>query len=101
MPELNRSPFRVLLKPRITEKASMSEGDRSSVVFEVPLDASKTEVRQAVEEAFNVEVHSVRTMIVRGKIKRRGRYIGKRPNWKKAIVTLAEGHEVDLFGTTA
>jgi large subunit ribosomal protein L23 len=100
MPEQSRSPFRILLKPRITEKASASEGTRSSVVFEVPLDASKIEVRKAVEEAFNVDVHQVRTMIVRGKIKRRGRFIGKRSNYKKAIVTLAEGQDVDLFGTT-
>lgn len=100
MSETKRSPFRVLLKPRITEKASRAVGDRSSVVFEVPLNATKTEIRSAVEEAFNVDVDEVRTMIVRGKIKRRGRFIGKRPNWKKAIVTLAEGQDVDLFGTT-
>lgn len=96
-----RSPFKVLLKPRITEKGSrMSTDEQSTVVFEVPLDADKLEVRRAVEEAFNVEVANVRTMVVRGKIKRRGRFIGKRSNWKKAIVTLAEGQEVDFFGTT-
>ena len=50
---------------------------------------------------FNVEVASVRTMVVRGKMKRRGRFVGKRSNWKKAIVTLAEGHEIDVFGATA
>jgi large subunit ribosomal protein L23 len=94
-----RSPYKVLLKPRITEKGSRMSTERSTVVFEVPLDADKIEVRRAVEEAFNVEVTDVRTMVVRGKIKRRGRFVGKRSNWKKAIVTLAEGHEVDFFGT--
>jgi large subunit ribosomal protein L23 len=96
-----RSPYQVLLKPRITEKGSRMATSTPTVVFEVPLDADKIEVRRAVEEAFNVEVVDVRTMIVRGKLKRRGRFVGKRPNFKKAIITLAEGNEIDFFGTTA
>lgn len=95
-----RSPYQVLLKPRITEKGSRMATTNSTVVFEVPLDADKIEVRRAVEEAFNVDVVDVRTMVVRGKLKRRGRFVGKRSNWKKAIVTLAEGNEIDFFGTT-
>jgi len=95
-----RSPYEVLLKPRITEKASQMATENPTVVFEVPLDADKIEVRRAVEEVFNVDVVNVRTMIVRGKLKRRGRFIGKRSNWKKAVVTLAEGNEIDFFGTT-
>jgi len=95
-----RSPHHVLLRPRITEKASaLGDETHPTVVFEVPVDASKTEIREAVQSTFNVEVEQVRTIIVRGKIKRRGRFIGKRPNFKKAIVKLAEGHEIDLFGT--
>ncbi|MGF1509662.1 MAG: 50S ribosomal protein L23 [Myxococcota bacterium] len=99
---LNRGHYQVLLKPRITEKASsMSTDEQSTVTFEVPLQASKTEIREAVETVFNVEVEQVRTVIVRGKIKRRGRFIGKRPNFKKAIVKLAPGSEIDFFGTAA
>jgi len=94
-----RSAYQVLLKPRITEKASRMATENPTVVFEVPLDADKIEVRQAVEDAFNVEVVDVRTMVIRGKLKRRGRSVGKRSNWKKAIVTLAEGNEIDFFGS--
>jgi large subunit ribosomal protein L23 len=68
------------------------------VVFEVARDANKVEIKNAVQSAFGVEVANVRTMVVRGKIKRRGRTIGKLPTWKKAVVTLAEGHNIDLFG---
>lgn len=95
-----RSAFDILQKPRITEKGSMmAESGKPVVVFEVPLDANKSEVASAVTSVFNVEVDNVRTMIVRGKVKRRGRYVGKRSNWKKAIVTLAEGQEIDFFGS--
>jgi large subunit ribosomal protein L23 len=94
-----RSAYQVLLKPRITEKASaMSTDEQSTVTFEVPLQATKTEIRAAIESAFDVEVDQVRTVIVRGKIKRRGRFIGKRPNFKKAIIKLAPGHDIDFFG---
>lgn len=93
-----RSPYEILRKPRITEKGSMMAEATPSVIFEVPLDANKSEIKNAVRSVFNVEVVSVRTMIVRGKIKRRGRHIGQRSNWKKAIVTLAEGQDIDFFG---
>ena len=95
-----RTPHDILKKPRITEKGSLNAG---AVSFEVPLDATKTEIKHAVHKVFNVEVKDIRTAVVRGKIKRRGRFVGKRPNWKKAIVTLKEGYEIDFFGgsTTA
>ena len=96
-----REAVHILRKPRITEKGSLLAEKANIVVFEVVRNANKTEIKNAVQAAFNVEVQSVRTMIVRGKIKRRGRNIGKRPTWKKAIVTLTEGHEVDFFGGTA
>lgn len=96
-----RSPYELLKRPRITEKGSRMAEGKSLVVFEVPRDANKTEIANAVRSVFNVEVVSVRTAIVRGKIKRRGRNIGKRPNWKKAMVTLAEGHQIDFFGGAA
>lgn len=96
-----RDPHTILRKPRITEKGSMMAEDTSIVMFEVPVDANKTEIKHAVTSVFGVEVQDVRTMIVRGKIKRRGRHIGKRSNWKKAIVTLAEGQDIDFFGGVA
>lgn len=96
-----RPAHEILLRPRLTEKASMMAEARSLAVFEVPLDANKSEIKSAVQSMFEVEVDSVRTMIVRGKIKRRGRTVGKRSNWKKAIVTLADGQEIDIFGATA
>lgn len=95
-----RPAHEILLRPRLTEKASALAETRSLVVFEVPVDANKSEIRNAVQSMFDVEVDRVRTMIVRGKIKRRGRFIGKRSNWKKAMVTLAEGQEIDVFGAS-
>ncbi len=93
-----RNPHDILLKPRITEKGSVMAEAAPCVIFEVPLDANKSEIKNAVRAVFNVEVKGVHTMIVRGKVKRRGRHIGRRSNWKKAIVTLAEGQEIDFFG---
>lgn len=98
---MKRDPHNILKKPRITEKGSLMSETRSIVMFEVPVDANKTEIAHAVNAVFGVEVEGVRTMIVRGKVKRRGRHIGKRPNWKKAIVTLAEGQDIDFFGGVA
>ncbi len=95
-----QSAYDILKKPRITEKGSAMAESRPVVVFEVPLDANKIQIKNAVQSIFNVEVDQIRTMIVRGKMKRRGRHIGKRSNWKKAIVTLAEGQEIDFFGAT-
>ena len=95
-----RSAYDLLKKPRITEKGSMMAETKPIVVFEVPLDANKSEIKSAVQALFNVEVSTIRTMIVRGKVKRRGRHIGKRSNWKKAIVTLVDGQEIDFFGAT-
>jgi large subunit ribosomal protein L23 len=71
---------------------------KAQATFEVPLDANKTEIKKAVQAVFGVDVVEVHTMVVRGKMKRRGRHVGKRPNWKKAVVTLAEGQTIDLFG---
>jgi large subunit ribosomal protein L23 len=96
-----RSTHDILLKPRITEKGSMMAEKHPVVVFEVALDANKLEIKNAVQSAFNVDVATVRTVLVRGKIKRRGKNTGKRSNWKKAIITLAEGHSIDFFGGAA
>lgn len=98
---MKREAHSILRKPRITEKGSMMSETASIVTFEVPVDANKTEIKHAVQSVFGVDVEDVRTMIVRGKVKRRGRHIGKRSNWKKAIVTLAEGQDIDFFGGVA
>lgn len=86
----------ILIKPIITEKSTdmMSEG---KYTFRVPLNANKYQIRDAVEEIFNVKVEAVNTMRMEGKKKRMGRYEGKRSDWKKAIVTLKEGETIELF----
>ncbi len=88
----------VLKRPiLLTEKATrLREGD-NKVVFEVALEANKAQIRSAVEELFSVRVTDVNTMVQRGKRKRMGRRVGPRPNWKKAIVTLREGDEIQFF----
>ena len=87
--------YQTILSPLITEKATaMSE--RNQVAFRVTLDATKPEIRAAVEGLFNVKVLAVNTMVVKGKTKRfRGRE-GKRSDWKKAMVRLSEGQSIDL-----
>jgi len=92
-----KSPFDVIRRPLITEKANLDKEKRNNYHFEVPLTVNSQEVKEAVEQVFAVKVECVRTMIVRGKMKRLGRAMGKRPNWKKAIVTLKEGHKIDIF----
>jgi large subunit ribosomal protein L23 len=84
----------VLRRPVFTEKSVELREDFNQVTFEVAMGANKVEIRKAVEALLEVEVLSVNTMIVRGKVKRVGRNSGKRPNWKKAIVTLAEGESI-------
>jgi large subunit ribosomal protein L23 len=86
--------FEVLRRPVFTEKSVELREDFNQVTFEVAMGANKVEIRKAVEALLEVEVLSVNTMIVRGKVKRVGRNSGKRPNWKKAIVTLAEGESI-------
>ena len=89
--------YDIIKRPIITEKSSILREKFNQVVFEVDLKANKREIKEAVEKLFNVKVKKVRTMIVRGKRRRLGFYEGKRPNWKKAIVTLAPGSKIDFF----
>ncbi|PLX94987.1 MAG: 50S ribosomal protein L23 [Desulfuromonas sp.] len=88
----------IIKKPLVTEKTAIQKEEGRVVVFEVAKDANKIEIKQAVEKAFDVKVDEVNTMIVAGKVKRVGRQFGKRPNRKKAYVTLAEGSNIDFFG---
>lgn len=87
----------VIVKPLITEKATLIKDHGNQVAFEVAVWANKVQVRRAIEELFNVKVADVRTLVVAGKRKRRGMNTYKRPNWKKAIVRLAPGSELDLL----
>jgi large subunit ribosomal protein L23 len=93
---MNRDPRNVLVKPLMTEKSMQRKEELNAVTFQVSVDANKVEIRQAVEKVFNVKVATVRTASHEGKWKRMGKYEGRRPNWKKAIVTLAPGHKIDL-----
>jgi large subunit ribosomal protein L23 len=90
-------PQEILIRPIITERAAILTETQNKVVFEVAVNANKNEIKQAVESLFEVEVTAVRTMNVKGKLKRMGRNEGRRAAWKKAIVTLAEGHTLDFF----
>ena len=87
----------VVRRPLITEKSERGREAAQQYAFEVPRDATKIQVKNAVEKLFSVHVTAVRTSIARGKVKRVGRNIGRRPNWKKAIVTLKEGETISLF----
>ena len=88
--------LKVLKAPHISEKATNNTEESNTIVFKVALDANKAEIAQAVAELFEVKVDSVRTVVVKGKTKRHGARIGRRSDWKKAYVTLAEGQSLDL-----
>jgi large subunit ribosomal protein L23 len=89
--------FQVIQAPLITEKGTFVSERGNQVVFKVDRRANKVEIRRAVEAMFKVKVEDVRTVNILGKKRRVGRSIGKRPDWKKAYVTLAEGHRIDFF----
>jgi large subunit ribosomal protein L23 len=84
-------------RPLITEKGTIQRQRGNQFAFEVATDANKIEIRRAVQQIFNVQVVEVRTMRMPGKTKRMGRYVGQRPDWKRAIVTLAAGQTIPLF----
>jgi large subunit ribosomal protein L23 len=87
---------KIIRRPLITEKSTRQKESNHQYAFEVHPDANKVEIR-AVEQLFKVKVSQVRTCSVLGKLKRLGRKYGKRPDWKKAIVTLKEGDRIDFF----
>ncbi|HAB05151.1 MAG TPA: 50S ribosomal protein L23 [Alcanivorax sp.] len=90
--------FNVLLAPHVSEKATLVADQGNAFVFKVAKDASKLEIKKAVEALFDVKVESVRTLSVKGKQKFFGRVAGKRAGWKKAYVSLAEGQDIDFLG---
>jgi large subunit ribosomal protein L23 len=87
----------IVKRPLITEKAERNREAHRQYAFEVHREATKIQVKQAVEKLFSVHVTSVHTSTARGKNKRVGRSFGRRPNWKKAVVTLKEGETIALF----
>jgi len=88
---------KILKRPVITEKIDNLTETQHKYAFEVDKKANKIEIKTAVQKRFNVEVTSVRTMNVQGKIKRLGKFQGPRASWKKALVTLKEGQKIDYF----
>lgn len=107
---MSRSLNHIIKRPLLTEKGTRlkeqggaphgtftEETLKPQVLFEVSMDANKIEIKQAIEALFSVKVIDVHTQIMRGKEKRIGKYMGMRPNWKKAIVTLAAGNKIEFF----
>ncbi len=86
----------VIKRPLITEKSSLQKELFDKYAFEVALNANKNQIRDAVESLFNVHVTDIRTICMRGKHRRVGKSMGKRPNWKKAIVTLKKGEKIEF-----
>jgi len=91
------SQYDIIRRPVITEKTSIQKEVSNQFTFEVDRMANRVEIKKAVEGIFNVKVAGVRTMQVKGKTKRRGWIVGKRRDWKKAIVTLMPGERIDFF----
>jgi large subunit ribosomal protein L23 len=89
--------YTVIRRPLITEKGMGVKETQNTLVFEVAEKATKIEVKQAVESLFKVKVSAVRTATVEGKERRRGRYAGYRPDWKKAYVRLKEGEKMPEY----
>jgi len=91
------NPYEIVKRPLITEKSTIQKEANNQLSFEVDRKANRVEIRHAVEKIFNVRVVRVRTMQTKGKVKRVGRTLGKRRDWKKAVVTLARGENIEFF----
>ena len=107
---MTRAAHHIIKRPLLTEKGTRlkehggapvgtftEENLKPQVLFEVAMEANKIEIKSAIEALFSVKVVDVHTQIMRGKDKRVGRFMGRRPNWKKAIVTLAQGNKIEFF----
>lgn len=90
--------MQVLVTPHISEKSAMAAEISGQHTFRVAIDANKLEVKHAVEKLFSVKVRSVRMIRMGGKNKRFGQRLGRRADWKKAIVRLEDGHDIDFVG---
>ena len=89
--------YQVIRRPLITEKSTAAKETQHAVCFEVHRDATKPEIKKAVEALFSVKVANVRVANVHGKVKRQGRFVGRRPDWKKAWVVLKQGEKMIEF----
>jgi len=89
--------YDIIKRPLITEKTSIQKEVSNQVSFEVERKSNRVEIKRSIEKIFNVKVIGLQTMQVKGKKKRRGRIVGKRRDWKKAIVTLGPGERIDFF----
>jgi large subunit ribosomal protein L23 len=89
--------YQVIKRPLISEKSTALAEVGAQYAFEVSKDANKFQIRDAVQNLFNVKVLKVRTMVMHGKVKRTAKALVQRPGWKKAVVTLAEGQKIDFF----
>jgi large subunit ribosomal protein L23 len=89
--------YEIIKKPLVSEKNAGHSEDDNTYAFEVALDASKTDIRAAIEKAFNVKVSDVRTMICRGRYFRKQAKLGPPKHWKKALVKLKQGEKIALF----
>jgi len=89
--------YDIIIEPIITEKSNIQKEEAQQVTFKVPVSATKIQIRQAVEKVFGKKVVDVHTIRMKGKVKRLGRSMGKRPDWKKAIVKLKPGERIDFF----
>jgi large subunit ribosomal protein L23 len=94
----NERMSRILIGPVVSEKSTRVADQSQQIVFKVLRDASKPEIRKAVEKMFDVTVTRVQVTNVKGKVKRFGQTMGRRSDWKKAYVTLAEGSDIDFAG---
>ena len=92
-----KSVYEVLRRPLITEKSTALKETQRTLGFEVHRDATKPEIKKAVEQLFGVKVQEVRVANVHGKVKRQGRFVGRRPDWKKAYVVLKKGEKMIEF----
>lgn len=91
------SVYDIIKGPVDTEKTNIQKETSNQVTFEVDKKANRVEIKKAVETVFSVRVRTVRTMQVKGKVKRRGRVLGRRRDWKKAVVTLMPGNRIKFF----
>ena len=94
---MNPKSYEILKRPLVTEKSTAEKEDRNKLLFEVDRRANKIEIKEAVEKIFKVDVLDVTTMNMKGKRKRVGRFFTKRPDWKKALVTIKSGQRVEFF----
>ena len=92
-----RGAYQIIRRPIISEKGTDLRDHTNQYLFEVARDANKIEIKYAVESLFRVKVLQVRTLSVKGKKKRVGRFIGRTPSWKKAVATLKEGESIEFF----